>query len=281
MRTRAGTWLTVTSLVVATGLGGCSSPDDAPAPAPTTSSSAPADASTSLDAVGVDWPRSGTTLDVAAAPDAPDGFDDALVGRMADVLTAWGAATTVDPDVWHADAPADVVAEALPPASGAALVQQTSAAVSPELAVANVFADDVEVVGEPAVTTAWKVATETDDDGQRYVVLQLQTRAAYEVRLGDGGPIRVVGVLRVHGLSAYPGTTDDFGVTTGWQEFGAGNCALALDDDLVPDDDPAAAAEDLATFVDVGDQPAVRMPALDDDDRVDDAYLARCRNGTT
>lgn len=269
--------LAAVALVVA----GCSATsDDPPAPAPSSSSATTGAPVVSLASEGIDWPRSGSPLRPSDPPAAPDGFDDALVSRMADVLTAWAGATTVDADVWHSDAPAEVVAGALPSATGTALTQQTSGAISPGLAVANVFGDAVEVVGQPAVTTAWKVATTADDSGQAYVVLQLQTRAAYEVR-SSGGPTRVVGVLRVHGLSAYPGTTDDFGVTTGWQEFGAGDCALALDDRLVPDDDLDAAGDDLATFVDVGDQPALRMPALDDDQRVDDAYLDRCRNGTT
>ncbi|MCL8251805.1 MULTISPECIES: hypothetical protein [Aeromicrobium] len=274
-------WIGALTLVAASSvLGACTSSADGPAPAPT--SPAPtAEASTTLTAQGIDWPRAGSPLPVADPPAAPDGFGAALVTRMADVLTTWAGATTVDPDVWHVETPADAVVDALPPAVGAALTRQAADAVSPGLAVANVFGDDVEVIGEPAVTTAWRVTTKDDDAGQQYVVVQLQTRAAYEVRLGDDGPTRVVGVLRVHGLSAYPGTEDDFGVTTGWQEFGAGDCALAVDDALVPDNDLDKAAADLATFVDVGDQPDVRMPALDDEEKVDDAYRDRCRDGTT
>lgn len=277
MRRRVGALVTVASLLAA-----CTSTSDEPAPPP--SSSAPtAEASSTLASEGIDWPRAGAPLQVSAPPAAPDGFDDALVTRMADVLTTWAGATTVDADVWQGDDPVAAVTDALPSAVRAALTRQTqtSGAVSPELAVANVFGDAVEVIGEPAVTTAWKVTTKDDEAGQPYVTVQLQTRAAYEVRVGAGGPTRVVGVLRVHGLSAYPGTTDDFGVTTGWQEFGAGDCALAVDDALVPDNDVDRAVTDLATFVDVGDQPDLRMPALDDEEKVDDAYLDRCRNGTT
>lgn len=51
------------------------------------------------------------------------------------------------------------------------------------------------------------------DDGERYVRLELQTRAAYEVWLGDDAPTRVIGVLRVHGVSAYREMTDDLGVS--------------------------------------------------------------------
>ncbi|MCL3817633.1 hypothetical protein [Aeromicrobium wangtongii] len=241
----------------------------------------PTDAAADLAAVGVDWPRADGVLDVAAAPAAPAGFSAEMVERMAGVLTDWATATTVDRDVWHSATPVDDVVRALPAEVGASLRTQTKDSVSPGLAVANVFADEVTVIGAPAVTTAWRVSTETDDDGQQLVVLQLQTRAAYEVRLGDDAPTRVIGVLRVHGLSAYPGTTTDFGVSGGWQEFGAGDCALALDDELVPGGDVAESAQDLKAFVKIGDGDELTMPALDPDDRVDAEYLQRCRDNAT
>lgn len=250
---------------------------DEAAPTPS-ASTAPAIGLTSL---GVDWPRADGTLDVADPPKAPAGFDDALIGRMADALKAWATATTADEAVWHGGAPLDEVTKALPPEVASALKTQTQSAVSPDLAVANVFADEVTVIGAPLVTTAWKVSTETDDAGEQYVRLELQTRAAYEVRLGDDAPTRVIGMLRVHGLSAYPTTTTNFGVSSGWQEFGAGDCALALDDDLVPDTDVDTTVSDLKTFVRVGDGAKVSMPALGAQERVDAEYLERCRNGTT
>lgn len=270
-------WVVVLVSVLAV-MTGCSSGSDEPAPAPADSTSAPA--TVTLESIGVDWPRT-TTLDAAEPPAAPKGFDDRLVSRMAEVLTDWAQATTVDPDVWHAAAPARRVAAALPAEVASMLDEQTAGAVSPRLAVANVLGPDVTVVGEPRVTTAWKATTKADEFGASYLQLELQTRAAYEVRVGDDGPTRVIGVLRVHGLTAYPATTDDFGVTTGWQEFGAGDCALALDDQLVPDDDLVTAKDDLATFVDVGDQDAVRMPALGSEEKVDAAYRQRCRDSAT
>lgn len=270
-------WVVVLVSVLAV-TAGCSAGSDAPAPRAEPSASAE-EAAVSLSSLGIDWPRA-TRVDAAEPPAAPRGFDDQLVSRMADVLTTWAQASTVDPDVWHSEAPDQRLAAALPAKVASMLSEQTSGAVSPRLAVANVFGPDVTVVGEPRVTTAWKASTKADEFGTDYLQLELQTRAAYEVRIGDG-PTRVIGVLRVHGLTAYPRTTDDFGVTTGWQEFGAGDCALAIDDQLVPDDDVAAAKDDLATFVDVGDQDAVRMPALGSQEKVDAAYLQRCRDSAT
>ena len=150
--------------------------------------------------------------------------------------------------------------------------------MSPHLAFANVFRDDVTVVGSPMITSAWKVTTEKDAANKTFMRLELQTRAAYEVRLGDGGT-RVIGVLRVHSLSAYNDTTDDFGVGGGWQEFGAGDCALALDDALVPDSDRDESLKDLKTFIRVGSGTKLEMPELPAQDKVDDEYLKRCRDG--
>ena len=98
------------------------------------------------------------------------------------------------------------------------------------------------------------------------------------MRLGNGGT-RVIGVLRVQGLSGYADTTDDFGVTGGWQEFGAGDCDLALDDAFVPDSDRDESLKDLKTFIRVGDSDTLEMPELPVQEKVDAEYLKRCRDG--
>lgn len=245
----------------------CTSGSDAdPAPA---AASSTADPAVTLSSVGIDWPEAQDELTPSDRPATPDGFDDEMLDRMAGVLTDWAQVSTLDQD---AELPAEV---------DTAWREQTKDAVSPELAIANVFGKDVTVVGAPRVTTAWKQSTEDDESGRQYVLLELQTRAAYEVRLGDDPATRVIGVLRVHGLSAYPDTTDDFGVSGGWQEFGAADCALALDDALVPDDDVDAAKLDLQTFVTIGDGATVEMPSLGAEQQVDADYLKRCRATTT
>ena len=256
------------------------SSDGDPVPAPTTTSPAE-DPSMSFAGVGIDWPEAAADLTAADPPPAPAGFDDALLGRMADTLTDWAQVSTLDEAARVSASPADDISAVLPDSVSAALRDQTKDAVSPRLAVANVFADDVTVVGAPRVTTAWGLSTQVDDAGQQYVLLELQTRAAYEVRVGDNSPIRVIGVLRVHGLTAYPDTTDDFGVSGGWQEFGAVDCALALDDDLTPDTDVQASEDDLTTFVKVGDGDTLDMPSLDNEQQVDAQYLQRCRDSRT
>lgn len=263
-------------LLVSAGCTGGSEPEPEPVAVATTD--APA---VGLASLGVDWPVAGAKLDVGDLPAAPDGFDADLIARMESILTDWARVTTIDDEVWHSRAPVEQVIGTLPPAVGSALGEQTKDAVSPELAVANVFAHGVTVIGAPIVTTAWKMSTPTDEAGVKYVLLELQTRAAYEVRRGADAPTRVIGMLRVHGLSAYPDTTEDFGVTGGWQEFGASDCALALDDNLVPDTDVDATVRDLKTFVAVGDRKKLTMPTLNAEEQVDSKYLKRCRDGAT
>lgn len=278
MRRLVGALAAVLLACTACTTGSDAAPDPRPTtPAPASPSQEPA---ISLASVGIDWPEAGE-LTTDDAPDAPDGFDAELLDRMAGILTDWAQASTLDEDAWYSATPADAVVAALPERVGAALKDQTQADVSPGLAVATAFAEEVTVVGAPRITTAWKQSTEVDDAGRQYVLLELQTRAAYEVRLGDDAPTRVIGVLRVHGLSAYPDTTDDFGVSGGWQEFGAIDCALALDDDLIPDGNLAAAKTDLETFVEIGDGATVEMPSLGDDQQVDAEYLQRCAASST
>lgn len=252
----------------------CTSGSDEPSPTPAPN----ATRSISFESLDLDWPKAQGKLDPPKLPSAPEGFDDATLGRMATVLEKWARLSTVDEGMWHSADPLTDIRTVLPKDAAETYEQQIKGEVSPHLAFANVFRDDVTVVGSPMVTSAWKVATEEDPANEAFLRLELQTRAAYEVRLGDGGT-SVIGVLRVHSLSAYKDTTDDFGVGGGWQEFGAGDCDLALDDALVPDSDPDEAVKDLKAFIRVGKNAKVEMPELPAQEQVDAEYLKRCRDG--
>lgn len=252
----------------------CTSGSDDPAPKPTSSEPS----SITFGSLDLDWPKAQGTLDPPELPATPKGFDAARIDDMATALTKWAAAAAVDDTVWHSADPFVEVKKALPAKAAATLDKRVKDEVSPDLGVANVFGKDVAVVGTPAVTSTWKMTTDKDEAGKPYVLLELQTRTAYEVRLGDG-PTRVIGVLRVHGLSAYEDGTGDLGVGGGWQEFGAGDCALALDDALVPDSDRDEGLEDLKTFVRIGNGTKLEMPKLPVQDQVDAEYLKRCRDG--
>jgi hypothetical protein len=256
---------------------GCT--DDEPEPKPTQTTSLSTVDSISLETLGLGWPKAQGALAAKSPPATPDGFDDDLLDRMASLLETWAALSTVEDSIWHSEDAVGRIADAMPGVIGTSLRALAQNQVSPQLSVANVFADDVTVIGTPMVTTAWKVSTAKDDEGIPYVVLELQTRAAYEVRVKDG-PSRVIGILRVHGLSAVPDATDVFGVSGGWQEFGANDCALALDDNLFPDSDSADALKDLGTFIKVGDGSKLVMPKLGVQEQVDEEYLKRCRDGS-
>src|SRR5690606_26198841 len=91
---------------------------------------------------------------------------------------------------------------------------------APALALATVPAPGVEVL-DSRMTAAWDV-TQVEDETR----VSLQTRTAYEVR-AEGGPVRVIGVLRTQGLIAVP-EAQGWGTILGWQEFGAADCAIAL-----------------------------------------------------
>ena len=268
--------LTPLLLVVAIALSGCTSGSSDPEP--TTDATTAGDSAVTLASLALDWPTAQGRLVVPKVPAAPSGFVDSTVDRMADVLKKWARLSTVDDGMWHSGDPLSEVRTVLPDGTAGTYEEQLRGVVSPHLAVANVFGDDVTVVGTPMITAAWRVSTEKDQADKAFVRLELQTRAAYEVRIGDG-PSRVIGVLRVHSLSAYKDTTDDFGIGGGWQEFGASDCALALDDALVPDSDRADALKDLKTFIRVGSGSTVEMPELPAQDRVDPDYLKRCRDG--
>lgn len=261
-------------LAVATLCAACTSGSDEPAPRPDEGTSR----SITLESLDLDWPKAQGKLVVPELPAAPEGFSEATLDRMATVLEKWARMSTVDEGMWHSGDPLTDIRTVLPKDAAETYEQQIKGEVSPHLAFANVFRDDVTVVGSPKVTSAWKISTEEYPANETFMRLELQTRAAYEVRLGDGGS-RVIGVLRVHSLSAYKDTKDDFGVGGGWQEFGAGDCALALDDALVPDSDRSEALKDLKTFVRVGNGTKLEMPELPAGDKVDAAYLKRCRDG--
>jgi hypothetical protein len=261
-------------LAVAILMSGCTGGSAEPEPRPDEGTNR----STTLELLDLDWPKAEGQLVVPERPATPDGFDDAKLTEMATVLTKWAKVAAVDDTVWHSSDPFADIKKVLPAKAAATLAKQVKDEVSPHLGVANVFGKDVTVVGTPMITSAWKITTDEDDTGKPYVLLELQTRAAYEVRLGNGSS-RVIGVLRVHGLSAYQDTTDDFGVGGGWQEFGAGDCALAIDDALEPDSDRAEGLKDLKTFIRVGKSAKLKMPKLSVQEQVDAEYLKRCRDG--
>lgn len=250
-------------------LAGCTGESDAEPQAPTTADGT---------VLSLDWPVA-ADLTPVAAPDVPEGFDPARYEEMVDALTRWAQATTVDPDVRSSDDPAAAVAALVPDAIGGQIESAAKDSTAPRLSAATVFSDDTEVIGDPQVTTAWKVETTEDEGGAPAMRLMLQTRAAYTVRDGDG-PERTIGVLRVHELVTREGASGELGIGFSWQEFGASDCTVATSDALRPDAATADVSDELATFAGIGSGTALTMPELPAEDTVDQDYLDRCKRGT-
>lgn len=121
------------------------------------------------------------------------------------------------------------------------------------------------------MTAVWD--TTADDES---VTVSLQTRTAYEVR-NDEGLVRVIGVLRTQGAIA--GAADGWGTVTGWQEFGAGDCAIVLDGFLTPGGDADDQITDLTEFAEIGNGDEAVTPALPEDEQVDEDFARACEAG--
>ena len=133
---------------------GCTSGSDDPDP-----KAAKDDRPVTLEALRLDWPKAQGRLDVGDRPKTPKGFDDEQLDRMATILTRWAKASAVDDTVWHSADPFADVKKTMPPKAAATLDRRIEVEVSPHLGAANVFGDDVTVVGTPMVTTAWKLTS--------------------------------------------------------------------------------------------------------------------------
>ncbi|MTB87848.1 hypothetical protein H9L21_04095 [Aeromicrobium senzhongii] len=192
------------------------------------------------DAIDADWPK------------APAGFDAERYHSMVYALRNWGQAAALSQQVREAEDPIAAVEDAISVFDITyRLTESFKEQITPRLTAASVFHPDVEAVGDPHVTWAWKRSMETDPkSGIEIVTVTLQTRAAYPVTVKDGAE-RVVGVIRSHSLTTGPGPRGQFGMGHSWQGFGVDECAMVLDDAFLPDDDVAAATKSLRRFAQV------------------------------
>jgi len=256
---------------------GCKGADKEPKPTPTP----PAVTEVTFSSLGGDkWPVGDAGISVEELPAAPTGFTNVDVERLAIIIAKWAKVAALDKRVFHNAAPAEIVTATLPSFPGNDLFKDVNEAVSPRLSTANVFGDDVAVVGKPRMTSAWKTTAITGDDGVPYLSVKLQTRTAYEVTDANAAK-RVIGVVRQHGLSSYGAHQIDeqYGESWSWQEFGAGGCELVSEDALIPDVDEADANEELKSFLTIVNSNSVVEHKLDKEDRVDEDYQKRCQDG--
>lgn len=242
---------------------GCTTdePSSGTSTATTSPSAEPAEQITLAQLAVEDWPALGDG-GIPQPPERPASVGARDYDAMTGAVRTWA--------VQAATAPATVgqgLPNGLPEAIDAMAAEQTA----PALARGNVLGPELEVV-DSRMTAAWDVSV---DGGVATVALQ--TRAAYEVRLPDG-PVRVVGVLRTQGVVSSP-RASAWGTVMGWQEFGADDCGVALDDVLAPGGDADDQVQDLQVFVDVGNGERAVTPDLPDEDRIDADFLDRCRAG--
>jgi len=208
-----------------------------------------------------DWPPADEP-EIPDPPARPKGVSQEEYDRMAEAVRTWAVQAATDPGD---------VGDGLPDSLTRAIDDAVEAQVVPSLARATVLDDDLEV-RDRRMTAAWRTARE---DGA--VNLSLQTRTAYEVQ-APGGRVRVIGVLRTQGVVAVPGA-EAWGTIMGWQEFGAADCAIVLDEHLTPGGDADDQLADLTVFAGVGNADDAIVPALPDDEQVDEDFAQECRAG--
>lgn len=241
---------------------GCTA-DSSPEPQPTPSESVEASLDLTFADLGIDgWPDA-EDPQIPEFPGVAGTFDDATAEKYATYLKTWALQAALDPDA---------VGDGLPEPLTQTLASFGDSSTSADLARGNVLGEGLEVTGTK-MTAAWGVDFVA---GQEQ--LRLQTRTAYQV-VDANGDTRVIGVLRLHGFDLTAAQPDSPGVLGAWQEFGASDCSLALDDVLLPGTDLDAEERDLQTFVAVGRSKEPTMPELSKEDRVDDDFLANCRAG--
>lgn len=173
-------------------------------------------------------------------PPAPKGFSDADVASLAKMLTEIAERAVYDREVWHPEsqqAAIDHVLDALDPDVRELLLN----AVRDQLDdrpwasfVGTVFADGVEVIGEPLMQRATWDADRKDIGGERRLSVRLQTRTFYAVRHQERRSVIVA--TRTWGLST-PAPVGSFVPVpeVGAQAIGAEPCAFVLRSVITPE----------------------------------------------
>lgn len=262
---------TVLASVLLASCGGESSGDEEAAKPSTPTTSAPPEPALTLTDLGVDdWPL-GDEVEFASPPKAPSGIAQEKFDQFEYTLKEWMRAGFLDEEVRTADDPRQALRRALGVTWGMKLHTQMGQNPVPHVSAANVFADDVELLGPPAIGTAWKVG---DVNGGK--TLELQARAFYPVSVG-GGPATVVGVVRSHRLTTpLPGFYGDDQTGYTWQVFGTDRCALATQDVLLPEEPTAETTKDLRKVAAGGPGKYTKLD-LEKSETIDEKTVSRCK----
>lgn len=193
------------------------------------------------------------------APKNPNKTTAKDYDRAAQILHQWALATLGSPEKTLAAVPKEVRAE---------LDSIADAAPARNVSLGAQFADGLAAKSVWG-TGAWR------ETSAKPLHLEFQTRVLWELDGGDGN-VRLVGLVRTHAL------IDDgksLSIGQSWQEFGADDCALAIEEVIRPGGDVAEQNKDLRKFVDIANSPDVLPPNFSADDVVDDQFVERCRAG--
>ena len=230
---------------------------------------------------GDKWPVGVAGISFDGLPRAPVGYTDQDVLDMANILIDWANAATLDERVFHSDSPDAIVGAALPPYTRSRVIDSFKELTSPRIAAANVFGDGVKVVGQPRVTSAWKVTT-TNEKGVSIPLLRvfLQTRAAFEVTGTTKGK-RVIGVVREFGLNSYgPNSAEgEYGERWRIRISGVKGCSLAVEDALVPLANAKNNRERLDDFVALAGSDDFEDLGENESGMIDEDLKKRCQDG--
>lgn len=239
----------------------CTGGSEDPEPSATANAQPAPTQQITLDELGIaGWP----TLDEAVPepPRRPEGVSAQAYDEMVAAVRTWALQAATDPGA---------VGNGLPESLVAAIDDAAEAQTESGLAEATVLDPELDVA-DTRMTAVWQLS-----DGDGSINLSLQTRTAYEVTTEDG-LVRVIGVLRTQGIIA-DGEADDWGTITGWQEFGAADCAIVLDGFLTPGGDADDQVADLTQFAEIGNAEEAITPDLPEDEQVDEDFAQACEAG--
>lgn len=192
-------------------------------------------------------------------PDVPEGVDEAEYDTVVRHLSAWAKGSLEANGVQGSQLDAEFVE---------LLAELTDRGPSGLLIERTPFADGLQT-SQVRGTAVWELVSESP------LTLQLQTRVVWQLR-NPAGAESLIAVVRTHGAAYQAGA---WGLAGAWQEFGADDCALALDGVLRPGGEIASQTQDLRRFEAFAQTKELQGLEFADDEILDDAFLERCRTG--
>lgn len=202
-----------------------------------------------------------STDSLPQAPRNPNKVPAAKQERAELILHRWASAALGDPEQTLDSAPKDVRHE---------LELMADAGPARGVSLGTGFGEGLTVKSRWG-TGVWKETSAAP------LHLEYQTRVLWELEDADG-QVRLVGMVRTHVL-----VNDGESISIGqsWQEFGADDCALVVEETIRPGGDVAEQNKDLRRFEEIANSAEVVSPDFSEDDVVDQEFANRCRAGAT